>query len=151
MNNEGRHSGARTGGLRHRKLNFELVRERESYGKGASLVGLSSYTVNRKINGNWASIIEAIMVEITKTVLTILVTLVALFVAAFIFRNIVVPAFVYIYHYFLHGRERAENEALSAMGENKGSYALKGMRFIAKRSVVGIQQAISANMNHQIN
>lgn len=57
---------------------------------------------------------------------TVLLLIVGLAVAAFVFRAIVIPACIYIVQYARYGRVKAEDDALDAMGENKMSYVMKG-------------------------
>ncbi|KAI9724689.1 MAG: hypothetical protein M1828_003558 [Chrysothrix sp. TS-e1954] len=56
---------------------------------------------------------------------TFVATVVAIVVAAFVFRQIVIPACIYIIEYYRNGQKAAEDKALDSMGENRLSYGLK--------------------------
>lgn len=67
---------------------------------------------------------------LSNALLTGVTALVGLLIALFVFRQIAVPAAIYIYNLLRYGdRQKAENEALDSMGENKMSYGVKGLYF----------------------
>ncbi|KAI9840164.1 MAG: hypothetical protein M1837_001877 [Sclerophora amabilis] len=76
----------------------------------------------------------------------IFVTIVGIVVAAYIFADVVYPAIIYFVQYARYGKDRAETDALDAMGENKMSYmvkdGLKNTKIIDDPAVNGIQEGV---------
>ncbi|KAI9667096.1 MAG: hypothetical protein M1831_001273 [Alyxoria varia] len=80
------------------------------------------------------------------TIASVLLAIVGVVVGAFVFREIVIPFCVYCVQYARFGKARAEDDALSVMGENKLSYGLKDQlkknRLIDDPALNQIQDAV---------
>ena len=63
---------------------------------------------------------------ITTTILSIVVAILAVMIAAAWYTDTLKPVVVYYYTYATEGRSQAEEKALDMMGESKLSYGLKG-------------------------
>ena len=78
---------------------------------------------------------------------TFVATILGIVIVAFVFRQIVIPACIYIIEYYRNGQKAAEDKALASMGENRMSYGLKGGTSFLSTSAIVLNPILQINLN----